>query len=690
MSAQINILNLASLSAIPLRLEVPSSLSMSPADPTPVSNRRCDELFHHAYLMQVPAVRYAEVGGTICRISSDDDEMTSTPRATGISAELRAQCLELYRAGDEDSQMMKKLIEGLSVASLFQALHDPDPEVHYGSAHGLAAMGKPTVKPLIEALRDPKAQIRKCAAFALGRNVVGEKDPKAIEARLPVLQDPSGEVREAAASSLIGSEDMRVAKEYIRLLRDPESRVRAAAVRGLGDMAESHLHEKIRQKALDPVLLALKDPDKEVRLSAVCALRSFRHVEGLLMARADPDHEGLRTFLAMYTLQVGTCAIMPLTDAMLLWEKVGAKGKALKLLAKTVYQKMKTEGHKPEEFVILGSEILALIAQEMNDEKSDDQDLPPRVKTILEAVGREDWKQAFRQAKLLTSPEEYKSLLQVLPSDAFRPHRELNILKQMLAEAICKTIDGLGGDELALDAKVLILEENPKLNELRGLRSSVAESIKANASEEPEIQEALTHVARYLQGPLQVMRLMEWVGVPESIAYLLSSERPVILHMMTRIFRNQPAVLELYLNEHDGAFDFNERHMREVFRRLLIGEEEASKAIENRLRNARSLVAITERVREMSFILDYLNVVKSCAVWRIRRPLSPTLRSELLSTKEAIMHLKETYAIEGELRSKTDEARKTDRRSPEQKPETYDEALKVVAGLLERKGKANL
>ncbi len=123
-------------------------------------------------------------------------------------------------------------------------------------------------------------------------------------------------------------------KPLIEALRDPEPRVRGAAANGLVGMAESHRNEEIRQKALYPALIALKDQNVDVRDAAACILRSFEHVEGLLMALADLDFGVVREFLAIWTYRI------------------------------RFSQARFPREYEPEDAVILGSEILALIARE--------------------------------------------------------------------------------------------------------------------------------------------------------------------------------------------------------------------------------------------------------------------------------------------------------------------------------------
>jgi HEAT repeat protein len=160
------------------------------------------------------------------------------------------------------------------------ALRDPDADVRERAAYALGQIGDArAVEPLIAALRDPEAEVRWRAAYAL-RQI---SDAHAVEPLIAALRDPDWHVRERAAGALEQIGDARAVEPLIAALRDPDADVRESAADALGE---------IGAPAVEPLIAALRDPDAEVRGSAAYALGKIgdvRAVEPLIAALRDPD-----------------------------------------------------------------------------------------------------------------------------------------------------------------------------------------------------------------------------------------------------------------------------------------------------------------------------------------------------------------------------------------------------------------
>jgi|GEM_PF-3411545 len=171
----------------------------------------------------------------------------------------RAAAEALGKIGD------KKAIEPLIIA-----LRDKDWRVRWDAALALREIGdKRAVEPLINALRDGSPDVCRAAAEALGK--IGDK--KAIEPLIIALR--SLFVRYAAIEALEKIEPewhkTEVAKkqvpEFINALRNGCSDVRIGAAEALGKIGD--------KKAIEPLIIALRDWDWRVRYAAIEALEKI-------------------------------------------------------------------------------------------------------------------------------------------------------------------------------------------------------------------------------------------------------------------------------------------------------------------------------------------------------------------------------------------------------------------------------
>jgi HEAT repeat protein len=141
----------------------------------------------------------------------------------------------------------------LAIPQLIQALNDAGYGVMPAVVQTLAAIGQPSILPLISVLRSPQDSVREGAARALGRIGASLSDPTYLH--LPI--DP-----------LIG------------VLKDNNFLVRRAAIWALGRLAP-RLDSAQRSLPLEGLFLVMNDPIPEVRETVAVALGRLGEGRGI-------------------------------------------------------------------------------------------------------------------------------------------------------------------------------------------------------------------------------------------------------------------------------------------------------------------------------------------------------------------------------------------------------------------------
>ena len=195
-----------------------------------------------------------------------------------------------------------------AVESLIKALGDSEGYARGAAAEALGKLGDArAVEPLIKSLGDHDKDVRKAAAAALralgepqwselvkgdyddfGR--LGEsKDARAVEPLLKALGDREGSVRRASAEALGKLGDVRAVEPLIKALGDGEGSVRLAAAEALSTLSEPRWSEWVKGddedftrlslsgevSAVEPLLIALGDANRDVRVAAAEAMRAL-------------------------------------------------------------------------------------------------------------------------------------------------------------------------------------------------------------------------------------------------------------------------------------------------------------------------------------------------------------------------------------------------------------------------------
>ncbi len=175
-----------------------------------------------------------------------------------------------------------------AVPALLDALSGEYYTVRARAVLALAKIGEPkAIQPILKILKDPEDEVRIAACLALGLY----KDPSTFDEITNILLDDLKiEVRQAAAKALGYTQHPAALPYLMEALRDPfwwyEREVQA------GDLFNAI--EKMGAVAVEPLIIALKDPEGTVRKYAAALLGrigDIRAVEPLGAALYDLHHD---------------------------------------------------------------------------------------------------------------------------------------------------------------------------------------------------------------------------------------------------------------------------------------------------------------------------------------------------------------------------------------------------------------
>jgi len=165
------------------------------------------------------------------------------------------------------SSQPRRRVGSLAVRSMVVALGSREASLQLGARRLLVVVGPRAVRPLVEALADPDAAIRREAASVLGE--IG--DPASAHALIRALEDESADVRAEAVGSLIALWHAGLVPLLRVLIERPLSaRLREGARHVLRGLAELGLRDEVAS-----VLGALDgaEPAPAVQAAAEVALR---------------------------------------------------------------------------------------------------------------------------------------------------------------------------------------------------------------------------------------------------------------------------------------------------------------------------------------------------------------------------------------------------------------------------------
>jgi len=117
--------------------------------------------------------------------------------------------------------------------------------------------------PMIQALQDSNADVRRSAAWAIGEL----RDRRGVDALIAALSDADADTRRNAATALGSIRDKRAVDALVAAVKDPSPTVRKDAILALGELRTT--------EAIGVVVEAMKDSDPGVRKAAVQTLPSL-------------------------------------------------------------------------------------------------------------------------------------------------------------------------------------------------------------------------------------------------------------------------------------------------------------------------------------------------------------------------------------------------------------------------------
>ncbi len=188
------------------------------------------------------------------------------------------------------------------VPALLEALKDPNAEVRRAAAQSLGNIGdRRATSGLIAVLADQEAEVRLAATQSLGNL----EDPRSIDGLAARLTDPVTDVRRAAIHAL-SSLDGKVSADLFRpALDDADPEIRASAARAVGNLKD--------QRSMPALVRLVGDKNADVRQAAISALGDLgleTVPAGVLDALRDPKAD-VRQAAAWLVGEVGEIRAVP-------------------------------------------------------------------------------------------------------------------------------------------------------------------------------------------------------------------------------------------------------------------------------------------------------------------------------------------------------------------------------------------
>jgi HEAT repeat protein len=137
---------------------------------------------------------------------------------------------DLFSGDDKRAAAAAPLVGAADLPALAAALAGLDPDARWWAVAGLAYIpGDQATQLLLNAAKDPDADLRAAALHALGKH----GGPEAIPALLQALGDTSDYLARLATDALVHAQPHAVAELILALQTHPHPRVRANAARAL-------------------------------------------------------------------------------------------------------------------------------------------------------------------------------------------------------------------------------------------------------------------------------------------------------------------------------------------------------------------------------------------------------------------------------------------------------------------------
>jgi HEAT repeat protein len=220
---------------------------------------------------------------------------------------------------------LRKSGEGRAVVLLIPLMNDPDPYVRSEARDSARMLTKKGLPFVFDVLRSGTAEHRASAAFLLGEALVGKN---VVDPLIQALKDPDAEVRSRAAQALGRKKDERSREVLFEVMEKDEPRVSCFAAVALARMKDP--------RALKTVLHALKNEDPELRADAAWVVSRIGGESAVVpLARAlEDESESVRSRASSSLIEIGDArAVGPLIKA-LKDESIGVRSDVCEALGK--------------------------------------------------------------------------------------------------------------------------------------------------------------------------------------------------------------------------------------------------------------------------------------------------------------------------------------------------------------------
>jgi beta-lactamase regulating signal transducer with metallopeptidase domain len=266
MLAAIAVLCLSALSlslfSVDLQTEARAAVTQALERPAPV-----------AVQSPVVAVVTAPSRGTQASAPTADERAVSACSAARRGDVAAIELLVAMLDDDRKAQLVR-CWEGSNWGPALETFKQPSPGEQ--AALGLASLGRPAFRPLLNQLDNSNPTVRRNAAWAIGEltNMLSGERSAAVPQLITLLSDTDEWVRMAAARALGELHDSRAVSELMARLSDDHWRVRELATWALSEMKDDRA-----VTALCAVLIS--DTRAEVRRGAAEALGEIQSAEAL-------------------------------------------------------------------------------------------------------------------------------------------------------------------------------------------------------------------------------------------------------------------------------------------------------------------------------------------------------------------------------------------------------------------------
>ncbi len=217
-------------------------------------------------------------------VADADERAASACNATKRGDQAAIELLVAMLADDRKAQLIR-CWEGTPWSPALQTFKQSSPGEQ--AALGLASLGRPAFRPLLNQLDNSDATVRRNSAWAIGEltNMLPGERSTAVPQLITLLSDGDEWVRMAAARALGELHDSRALTQLVATLADDNWRVRELAVWALSEMKDARA-----VMALCAVLVS--DTRVEVRRGAAEALGEIRSSEALPALRQALNDRG--------------------------------------------------------------------------------------------------------------------------------------------------------------------------------------------------------------------------------------------------------------------------------------------------------------------------------------------------------------------------------------------------------------